>query len=462
MPRLLLTALTLLFFTRLAGAEPMELSPKEAAFVQAQGPITMCVDPDWLPFERLNERGEYEGIAADLLQRVAERVGLRLRVVPVRTWEESLRASQSGRCRIMSFLNQTPERDKWLIFTDPVFSDPNVILTREEHDFIVDLRGIHGQTVAVPAGTMVEERIRRDFPNLKVITTRSEGESVALVSERQADLAIRTLIGAAYAIRKEGLFNLKVAGQVPGYTNQLRIGVAKDDVELRDLLNKGVATLTAQERETIWNRHVSVEVKQGVDYRLVWQVLIGATLLLGLSFYWNRKLRRLNRELERLSVTDRLTGLYNRLYLDETLVREIRRAERYPAGFSVILLDVDHFKQVNDVHGHPEGDRVLVELSRRLRANTRQTDVVGRWGGEEFMVICPQTEYPGALILAENLRASIAATDFPVAGRVTVSLGVGCFRLGDQPNDLVARVDVALYQAKTQGRNRVVGQETPA
>lgn len=457
-----LLALLLLFVTRLATAEPVALSDEEKAFVGTTGPVTMCVDPDWLPFERLNERGEHEGIAADLLQRVAERVGLHLRVIPVRSWEESLEASKAGRCRIMSFLNQTPERDKWLIFTDPIFSDPNVILTREEHDFIADLRGIHGQTVAVPAGTMVEERIRHDFPNLKVITTRSEAESVALVSARRADLAIRTLIGAAYAIRKEGLFNLKIAGQVPDYTNQLRIGVARDEVELRDLLNKGVATLTAQERESIWNHHVAVEVQQGVDYRLVWQVLVGAALLLGLSFYWNRKLRRLNRELERLSVTDRLTGLYNRLYLDETLLREIRRSERYPLGFSVILLDVDHFKQVNDVHGHPGGDRVLLELTQQLRANTRQTDVVGRWGGEEFMVICPQTEYAGALVLAENLRASIAATVFPLAGQVTVSLGVDSFRPGDQPNDLVARVDAALYRAKARGRNRVVGQETPA
>lgn len=461
MSRFLVALLLSLVAVRFAAAE-VALSAEEMAYVREAGPVTMCVDPDWAPLERINERGEYEGIAADLLQLVAERVGLRLRVVPAPTWLESLQASRDGRCRIMSFLNRTPEREQWLIFTAPVFSDPNVIVTREEHDFIVDLRGLRGASVALPKGTMVEEHVRRDFPNLKVIPTGSEAESVAMVSQRRADMAIRTLIGAAYTIRKEGLFNLKIAGQLPDYTNQYRIGVAQNDVLLRDILDKGVATLTPQEREAVWSRHVSVTVEQGVDYRLLWKVLLGAALLLGVSFYWNRKLRRLNRELERLSVTDRLTGLYNRLFLDETLVREIRRAERYGNSFSVILLDVDHFKQVNDTHGHPVGDQVLVTLADLLRKTTRETDVVGRWGGEEFLIVCPQTEHDGAITLAESLRAEVERAAFPVIGKLTISLGVGDYLPDDHPNDLVARVDAALYRAKANGRNRVEGQETAA
>lgn len=458
MLRYLLVLLLSLLASRPVLAE-VTLSAAEAAYVRETGPVTMCVDPDWAPFEHINERGQYEGIAADLLQLVAQRVGLRLQLVPVRTWTESLQASQQGRCRIMSFLNRTPDRERWLIFTAPLFSDPNVIVTREEHDFIVDLRGLRGESVALPAGTMVEEHIRRDFPNLKVISTGSEAESVDMVSRRDADMAIRTLIGAAYTIRKEGLFNLKVAGQLPDYTNQYRIGVRSDDVMLRDILDKGVATLTALEREAIWSRHASVKIEQGVDYRLLWKVLLGAALLLGVSFYWNRKLRQLNRELERLSVTDRLTGLYNRLYLDETLEREIRRAGRYDHAFSVVLIDIDHFKQINDSYGHPVGDRVLATLARLMEGCTRETDVVGRWGGEEFLIVCPHTDLEGAMTLAENLRAEVECTVFPSIGKLTISLGIGDYRAGDHANDLVARVDMALYRAKANGRNRVEGQE---
>ncbi len=186
---------------------PIQFSVQEKAYIEKAGVICMCVDPDWKPFERINERGEHEGIAADLIQLVAQRVGLKITLYPVKTWDESLTASKAGRCQIMSFLNKTPEREKWLSFTDPIFFDPNIIITREEHAYIGDIRGLRNETIALPRGTMVEESIRNDYPNLKIIPTDSEPESVALVSERKADMTIRSLIVAAYAIKKEGLFN---------------------------------------------------------------------------------------------------------------------------------------------------------------------------------------------------------------------------------------------------------------
>lgn len=441
----------------LLAAPAVVLSPEEQAYLARLGSVRMCVDPDWVPFERINQEGRHEGIAADLVQLVAARVGLRLELYPVHSWEESLAASRAGRCQIMSFLNQTPERDAWLDFTQPIFSDPNVIITREEHDFIPDLSRLRGQRVALPRGTMVAERVRRDYPELQVLPTASEEESVALVSRREADMTVRSLIVAAYAIRKEGLFNLKIAGQIPEYTNQLRIGVLKEEPLLRSILDKGVATLTQAERDEIASRHVVVQVQRGIDYRLVWQVLGGALLVLALVYYWNRKLRRLNRELARLSVTDRLTGLYNRLKLDEALEGEVQRALRFDQPFSLIILDLDHFKAVNDEHGHQLGDKVLIHLARLLQDNTRETDVVGRWGGEEFMVICTHTALDGALNLAEKLRLLLQECAFPVVGPRTGSFGVSAYRAGDQARDLVARADAALYTAKHQGRNRVEG-----
>lgn len=434
---------------------PIKFTDQEASYIQQAGTIKMCVDPDWMPFERIDEHGRHEGIAADLIQLIARRVGLKIEALPVRTWEESLAASHEGRCQIMSFLNQTSERDQWLIFTAPIFSDPNVIITREEHMFVPDLRALSGQSVAVPRGTMVAERIQRDFPNLKLIPTGSEQESVALVSERKADLTVRTLIVAAYSIKKEGLFNLKIAGQVPEYTNQLRIGVLKDQTLLRNILDKGAQTLTAQEREEISNRHVSINVQQGIDYGLLWKVVAVAGCFLLITIYWNRKLRLLNIELERLSITDKLTGLFNRMRLDEALTRELQRAERFKQPFSVILLDIDYFKLVNDTHGHLVGDRLLVEVAKVLQAHTRDTDIVGRWGGEEFMIVCPNTDRLGAVRSAENLREIFQAHCFPVITHKTISLGVTSYCPGDRLESIVGRADAALYEAKNNGRNRV-------
>lgn len=437
------------------AAPGVELTARQKAYLAQAGPIRMCVDPDWMPFERINEEGRHEGIAADLIQLVAQRVGLKIELHPVRSWQESLEASKAGVCQIISFLNQTPEREQWLIFTAPIFYDPNVIITREEHRYIGDLKGLSGESVALLRGTMVEERIRREYPNLRPILTDSETEAVKRVSERQADLTIRSLIVAAHAIRKEGLFNLKIAGHVPEFTNQLRIGVLKKEEVLRDILDQGVKTLTPQEREAISNRHVAIQVQQGFDSRLVWRILAGSALVLLVSLFWIRKLRALNRKLERLSITDRLTDLYNRLKLDLVLEAEILRATRSGHAFGVILLDIDHFKRINDQHGHPTGDLVLVELARLLRAGTRATDAVGRWGGEEFLVVCADTDGAGAAKLAETLRQTIQDHRFPVVQRLSASFGVTAFAPGDSAREIVSRADAALYLAKTAGRNCV-------
>ena len=162
-----------------------------------------------------------------------------------------------------------------------------------------------------------------------------------------------------------------------------------------------------------------------------------------------------NRQLERLAVTDQLTGLYNRLRLDQTLEEERLRHVRYASHFCVLLLDVDKFKSVNDSFGHAVGDQVLVGIAAVLRAGVREVDVLGRWGGEEFMVICPQTSIEGALVLADKLRVEIQAVDFPLVGRKSASFGVAMFRSGETLPETIARADAALYRAKQDGRNRV-------
>lgn len=436
-------------------ATAIRFTAQEEAYLRSAKPITMCADPDWVPFERITPQGEHQGIAADLVQLVAQRVGLQIVVYPAKTWDESLAASKSGRCQLMSFLNQTPARDQWLNFTQPIFSDQNIIVTREEHPYIGDLQALTDHRVVVPRNTMVEERIRRDFPHLTVITTISEDEAMAFVSERKADLTVRSLIVAAYAIKKEGLFNLKISGQIPAYTNQLRIGVIKSEPILRDILDKGVSTITAQEREAITNKHVSISVQKGIDYVLVWQIIIGGGLIMVLVLLWNRKLTSLNKALERLSVTDTLTGVFNRLKIDAVLEQEIVRANRFGQPFSVIMLDIDHFKSVNDTYGHQAGDQVLIAIATILRENTRETDIVGRWGGEEFIVICPQTERSGAVNLADGLRQKIERHTFAIAERKSASFGVATYQTGDLAAALVKRADSALYQAKDTGRNRV-------
>ena len=166
-----------------------------------------------------------------------------------------------------------------------------------------------------------------------------------------------------------------------------------------------------------------------------------------------------NAQLERLAVTDQLTGLFNRLQLDRALEEEHSRNMRYGTHFCLLLLDVDEFKAVNDTYGHQTGDEVLVGIATVLREGVREVDVVGRWGGEEFLVICRETQLPGALVLAEKLRQAVESRPFEVAGTMTASFGVAEFRTGELLTETLSRADSALYHAKRCGRNRVENGE---
>ena len=163
-------------------------------------------------------------------------------------------------------------------------------------------------------------------------------------------------------------------------------------------------------------------------------------------------------ELERLANTDLLTGLHNRRRLDGALEAASARAAADGTPFCVIVADVDHFKGINDRHGHKVGDRVLVALAALLAEGVRPTDLLGRWGGEEFMILCPETGLEAAAALAEALRRRVAATSLPVVGARTCSFGIAALRAGESGDGLVTRADAALYRSKHRGRNQV----TPA
>jgi len=164
--------------------------------------------------------------------------------------------------------------------------------------------------------------------------------------------------------------------------------------------------------------------------------------------------------LENLSITDALTGIANRRHFEWRLSEEIERARRYKYPLSTLMLDLDHFKQVNDNYGHQIGDIVLQQVAQRLRRILRRTDFLARYGGEEFIVLAPQTPADRALILAERLRQVIAESPIPVADNlqihITISIGVAVFpNHAQNESELVRAADAALYKAKQMGRNRV-------
>lgn len=179
------------------------------------------------------------------------------------------------------------------------------------------------------------------------------------------------------------------------------------------------------------------------------------------------ELQTINEKLRRFAFRDGLTDLFNHRYFQEALDKELARAARYQHPLALILFDVDRFKQVNDTHGHLHGDTVLKVIARRVLEGARDTDMVSRYGGEEFGILLPQTDAHGAVVKAEACRAAVEATEVPVEEdtviRVTISMGIAAYdpQHPVSKSTLISAADGALYRSKCAGRNRVTVSEPP-
>ena len=203
-------------------------------------------------------------------------------------------------------------------------------------------------------------------------------------------------------------------------------------------------------------------VANGVPWMVIFNRLLAIFVIsITMFFVIDRKnseikIKKLNKELQQMVHTDPLTGAKNRLAFIKRITEEIERAKRYEAPLSIIMFDIDHFKKINDTYGHNVGDNVLKGMVKIVEEHLRKSDNLYRTGGEEFIVILPNTDIEKAEIVAEKIREAICKTKFEKVGRVTISIGVTQVTEDDDEDTVTSRVDEALYRAKNTGRNKVV------
>jgi len=235
----------------------------------------------------------------------------------------------------------------------------------------------------------------------------------------------------------------------------LAIGTRNDEPQLHVIFEKLVTNINQGELQRVFNKWVSVKNEVAFDYSLLWKILF-SIFLIGAGFLLHYlKLRKLNTKLIRLSSTDQLTGISNRFKMNEFLNEHKSNTDRYKTDASIILLDIDLFKEVNDRFGHPTGDAVLVEFANTIKHNIRLTDHVARWGGEEFLIACPNINIVDAEALANKLINKVRKHSFPDGIRITTSAGVSMLSKNHSVKESISNADKALYESKENGRDRV-------
>lgn len=430
---------------------------KEKAYLNKKNTITMCIEPNSLPFEEVSPEGKFIGIIADFFNQISKNTGIKFELLARTSWSDSIQLVKNKRCDILPFATQTQERDKYLLFTKEYFKFSNVIATKNSELFIDSLNDLKAKKIGIIKDYAEIELIKSRYKNIDIVEVKNNKEGLEKVKSGEIYAFINSFPSIAYSLRKHQIKNIKISGKT-SIDIIARIAIRNDEVILQNILNKAINSISDEQREQILSKWMTILKEEKFDTTLFIQIVASIFILFVLIIIFiisksNRKLNLVNKELEKLSQTDKLTSIYNRAKLDSIMEEELRRKKRYKKPLSVILIDIDHFKMINDTYGHLQGDCILKEFAKRISLNIRETDFLGRWGGEEFLLILPHTKAKEAEILANHLKEIIVTNSFD---DITVTSSFGVYECKDtNTNKCISYADKALYEAKNSNRNCV-------
>ena len=448
-----------IFFENIVDKIPSDfsLTKSEKEYLNSKHSLKICIDPFWYPIEFMKD-GKISGITSDLKRYFEEKIQINIDVVPTNNWNESLDFIKDKKCDIISSISPSYDRMSYLNFTKPILTLPIVVTTQKDKPFLRDISLLKNEKIAILKGHFIAEYIKDYFPYLKIVEVASMNEGLYLVEQGEVYGYIDNALVLSSTIQKEFSNSLKIGFRFD-ILDEISIGTRNDEPILNDIFSRLVDALDETKKQEFINNWTIITEQVGWFSlkEIIFLVIFTTTIFGGLIFY-QRKLKILNKKLKKLYLTDKLTGLYNRFKIDKELSSQkdnIDRNDSYSCG--LILIDIDYFKSINDTLGHLVGDCILKDISKLLKNNLRKTDIIGRWGGEEFLIILPFTSKDIAKKIAENLRALIEEHNFSynMNRKITISIGVTEFSKSKSVEDTLLLVDNLLYKAKENGRNRV-------
>jgi len=441
-------------FPKFSDYNNIDFTIKEKNYLASKQKITMCVNPDALPFEEIDEQGNHKGISSDIIKIISQNIDKRIELVSTSSWAQTQKKFKNRECEILPIVINTQNRQQIMHFTDPYISEPTVVVTKQDKFFIKDSSSLKGKKIGVVEGYAFIEILKQKHPEIKIINVKNILNGFKMLQDDELFGYVDTLSAIAYTIQKNALLDLKIAGRLE-FDVILSMAIQKDNLLLSSIMQKALDNIEKAQIDSIIGKWISIKIEQSFDYQILSYVVIGFLIIIFFILYRHFSLKKMNRQLEKLSITDNLTKLYNRNKLDEVLFLEVNKANRFSYSFGIIIIDIDLFKSINDTHGHLQGDIFLKEISQILKKYTRKTDIVGRWGGEEFMIISSDTDMRKIKLFAEKIKEEISSYSFSLGTQQTASFGASIYQKNESVDEMMKRADEALYEAKRGGRNRV-------
>lgn len=345
--------------------------------------------------------------------------------------------------------------------TDVISNIKIALVTLNDKPFTPDISALKDIKIALNKHSVYYKNLKESYPLIKFIDISSMEEGLDLLSRNKVYGLIGKLNTLSYRITNQALTNMKISATL-NETFEMKLIMNKENKVLKAILNEAISKITKEEMNNINTKYHAVVYETSIDYSWIYKIILPLIFVILIITISNRKLnneitkrKQIEKELFKVANTDALTNIYNRRKIEELYNKELLRVKRYNRDLSIIFFDIDNFKKVNDDLGHANGDLVLTKLASIVKSNIRASDYFGRWGGEEFIIILPETSKEKAQNLAYALKDKISHSDFDIKRNVTCSFGVSKFEKNDSADSLLTRVDHAMYYIKRNGKDGV-------
>ncbi|TRX56364.1 transporter substrate-binding domain-containing protein [Thalassomonas sp. M1454] len=445
------------------------LSNEEVTFLAKNKRFSVGVLSNYKPVEFVNSDGEFSGINADILEHISKQTGVEFDYKIYQDWSVLFHDFQNNKFDVALGITPSVDRKDKMHFSEQYWQTPWGVIGDEQYENnISDLSDLQGLDVAIIQDYKSVNFIKKNYPLIRLRLVADIEEGAELLLNDEIDLyidffPILTNMLLDYPIKS---FKIKYLNELPPEQNHMAIN--KELKPLVGIINKGINTLTESELESIRDYWLRVIIEEGYDKNVINQIALSFGIIvfitIGSILFWNRRLkkevdirRKLEDKLRHLATHDGLTQLANRGLFERYLAKSISYHKRHKQTLAVLFIDIDGFKAVNDTFGHALGDELLVNLSQILTDNVRESDVVSRFGGDEFVILLKNIDnYYGAHQVAKKIIDKISKPINFSGKEVNVGASIGISLYPDDNNKvdtLIAHADALMYEVKKKTKN---------
>jgi len=449
--------------------DKVPLATAETDWLSKHNTLRVGMLSNWAPMEFVDEQGQPAGVTVDMFNLLSQRIGTGFEMVMYSQFDVMLADLKLKKIDLIANIAEKDERKSYALFSDEFWSIRWAAISRGDAATVTSTANLNGTKVAIYQDYQLAKHLNDVYPQIDVKSVVDLRRGLDLLQQHEVDFVIDSVEAASEMLRQTGYVYLRiqVLDDLPSYPSL--IAVRNDYLPLVEILNKGLRSIGQTERQTLYQKWFSFQITQGINKaqfnRLMWQIGGAALVLLAFFVLWNLSLRkevRLRRQAEQkmrfMATHDDLTQLPNRGLIKERIEQALLQHARHNEILALLFIDLDGFKEVNDLYGHDAGDELLLKLASVLKEAVRKSDTVARFGGDEFVVLLTGLlSREDAAIVAEKILFQLTKPLTLSVAEVQVGASIGIAVYPDDGTDsakLLKVADSLMYRVKQQGKNQ--------